>query len=113
MNIFTWLKNMRSGQGKALSLYKRGMAKALMHDHHGALDDYTAAIVMPGAPADVVAMTLYNRALLHAANRDDQQAVSDLEAILAMDVALILANVKTMARQKIDRIESRSRKSKV
>jgi hypothetical protein len=109
MSIFTWLNELRSGRVKACSLYKRGMAKAIRRDQQGAIDDYTAAIGMTDAPPDVVAMTLYNRALVFVSKGDDQQAVDDLEAVLAMGEALI--NVKTMARQKLARIDARSRKS--
>ena len=108
MSIFTWLRDLRSGRAKAFSLYKRGMKKAIKQDQQGAIDDYTAAIDTPDAPADVLAMTLYNRALVYSSKGDDQQAVDDLDAILAMDEAMI--NVKTMARQKIARMEERFHK---
>ena len=53
MNVFNWLTGHFSNRGKALSLYKRGMAKAKKHDHQGAIDDYTATIGMPHAPASM------------------------------------------------------------
>ena len=111
MNIFRWLTNCFSGRGKAMSLYKRGMAKAKKHDHQGAIEDYTTMISMPDTPADLMAMVLYNRALVHVAAGDDQKGAVDLDAVLAMNEALV--NVKTMARQKLARMESRSSKSNV
>lgn len=111
MNIFHWLTSCLSGRGKAVSLYKRGMAKAKKHDHQGALEDYTTTIGMPGTPADLLAMVLYNRALVYVAAGDDRMGVADLDAVLAMNEALV--NVKTTARQKLARMESRSSKSTV
>lgn len=111
MNTFNWLKSRFSSRGKALSLYRRGMARAKKHDHQGAIDDYTATIDMPDTPSDVKAMALYNRALVHVAAGDDRKGVDDLDAVLAMAEAL--ANVKTMARQKLAKLESRFCRSNV
>ena len=94
-----------------MSLYKRGMARAKGHDRDGAIDDYTTTIDMPGTPSDVRVMALYNRALVHAAAGDSLRGVDDLGTVLAMDDAP--ANVKTLAKQKLARMESRSRKCKV
>ena len=114
MNVFDWLTGHFSNRGKALSLYKRGMVKARKKDHQGAIDDYTTTIGLPDAPADVKAMSLYNRALVHVAAGDDRKGVDDLDAVLAMmDDALVMVNVKTMAREKLARMEFRSRKSNV
>ncbi len=54
-------------------------------------------IGMPGTPADVIAMALYNRALVHVATGGDQKGVDDLIAVIAMDEAQV--NVKTKASQ--------------
>ena len=86
------------------------MARAKKHDHDGALTSYTAAIEAAGVPDDVKAMALYNRALIHVAVRDNSKGVADLEAILAMKEALAIENIKTMARQKLAKIESRTNK---
>jgi hypothetical protein len=109
MNVFNWFAVRFSNRGKALSLYRRGMAKAKKHDNQGAIHDYTKAIGMPHTPADVRAMALYNRALVHVAAGNDRKGVNDLDAVLAMDRAPL--NVKTMARQKLARKESRFRQT--
>ncbi len=96
----------RGTSHSAMSIYKRGIAKAKKHDHEGAIDDYSAAIDMSDAPPDVKAMALYNRALVHAANRDNTKAVNDLKTVLAM--AAIPTNVKAAADEKLKRIERRS-----
>jgi hypothetical protein len=66
---------------------------------------------MPHAPSDVKAMALYNRALVHVAAGDDRKGVDDLDAVLAMAEARV--NVKTMARQKLAKLESRFCRSNV
>jgi hypothetical protein len=109
MTFFRWLVSKLSGRNKALSLYKRGMKKATKRDHEGAIADYTATIGIPDAPAELIAMVLYNRALVYVATGDDRKGNDDLEAVLAMKEGLV--NVKTMARQKLARMESRSNKT--
>jgi hypothetical protein len=68
-------------------------------------------IGIPGTPADLTAMVLYNRALVFVAAGDDRKATDDLNAVLAMKEASV--NVKTMARQKLSRMEARSSRSNV
>jgi hypothetical protein len=92
-------------------LYKRGMAKAKKQDRQGAIHDYTTMLGMPGTPADLMAIVLYNRALMYIAAGDDRKGAVDLDAVLAMNEAF--GNVKTMARQELARIQSRSSKSNV
>jgi hypothetical protein len=111
MKIFKWIQGHFSSEGRALTLYRRGMARAKMHDHQGAIDDYTETIEMPEAPANVKAMARYNRALVHVATGDFAKGVADLDAVLAMDDAPL--NVKRMAKQKLAKRESRSRKAHV
>jgi hypothetical protein len=111
MNVLNWLANCFSNCRKPMALYKRGMGKAERHDHQGAIEDYTATIRMPGTPADLIAMVLYNRALVYVASGDDRKGADDLDAVLAMNEALV--NVKTMARQKLARMKSRSRRRDV
>lgn len=111
MNLLNWLAKSFSHRGKAISLYKRGMVNAKRSDHQGALEHYTTAIGMPGMPADLLAMVLFNRALVYVAAGDEPKGSADLNAVLAMNKAPV--NVKTMARQKLVRMESRASKSNV
>lgn len=111
MNLLGWIKGNFSVRRKALWIYRRGMARAKKHNREGALVDYTSAIEMPNVPADVKAMALYNRALVYLAAGDDPKGVDDLGAVLAMDGAMMMINVKTMARQKLAKIESRTREN--
>ena len=108
MNVLSWLTSLVSNRSKSLSIYKRGLARAKNHDLQGAIDDYTSTIGMPDTSADVKAMALFNRALVHVAAGNDQQGTDDLDAVLKMGRAP--ENVKLMAKQKLYRMESRSRK---
>lgn len=110
MNIFRWLAGCFTNRGRALSLYRRGMAKAKKHNHQGAIHDYDMVMAIAATPDDVKAMVLYNRALVHVATGEKQKGVTDLGAVLAMDDASV--NVKTMARQKLVRMEIHSPEKK-
>jgi hypothetical protein len=111
MSITNWMGGLLSKNGKALSIYKRGMEKAKKHDHQGAVDDYTTAINMPGTPANVKAMTLYNRSMVYAAVGEGAKAIDDLHAVLAMPEDL--PDIKNEATRKLIRMERRGRKNKV
>jgi hypothetical protein len=111
MNVFNWFTTCFSNRAKAMFLYKRGMVKAKKRDHQGAIHDYSTTLGIPGTPPDLMAMVLYNRALVYVAAGDDRKGAEDLDAVLAMNEPLV--NVKTLARQKLARMESRSSKSQV
>jgi len=114
MSLLKWLKSLFTGRGKALLLYRRGMARAKKHDHQGAIDDYTALIDMPNTPPDVKAMALYNRALVYSADAADEnnsKAIKDLNMVLA--TAKAPTDVKTEARRKLERMKRQSSKTNV
>lgn len=106
MKIFDWLKGQFSKRSKATVAYKLGMKKAQLHDHEGALQQYTTAIAMPGAPPDILAMALYNRALVLATQGDAASATRDLNSILAMKQDL--TQIKMEARRKLVRMRRSS-----
>ena len=103
MTFFKWLTRRWSVRGVDLAFYKRGMTRANNHDRQGAMDDYTSAIDLHDAPADVRAMARYNRALLYAAVGDVVNATKDLNAVLASNATL--TRIKSAARQKLDRMQ--------
>lgn len=106
MTFTGWLQGVFSGHGKAMSSYRRGMAKAEKHNHQGAIDDYSAAIDDSAAPKDVQAMALYNRALVYCAIGEQLKATQDLNLVLEMEESFV--NIKTMARQKLSRMVTRA-----
>lgn len=109
MRFSYWLKSLFSSRGKALSLYRRGMARAKKQDHEGAIDDYTTTIGLPHTPPDVKAMALYNRALVYAAHEDHPKALDDLHLVLTM--AATPEDIKTEARRKLERMKRQSGKT--
>jgi len=105
MSVLDWLISGFSDHRKALSLYRRGMSKANKRNHQGALNDYTASLELRDIPADVKAVVLFNRALVFIAAGENQNGISDLDAVLAMDD--LLPNIRTMARLKLEKMKTR------
>jgi hypothetical protein len=105
MSFTSWVKGLFSLRGKAISLYRSGMAKATKHDFHGAIADYSAAIQEPHFPTDVKAMAIYNRALAYSAIHDDAKAIEDLDSVLEMPASP--ANIKSYAQERRARIRQR------
>ena len=105
MGLASWLRNRFSHRRKAISLYRRGMAKANRRDYNGAIADYSNAIESPHAPNDVKAMAIYNRALAYSSIREDARAADDLATVLAMPGLPV--NVRNHAQQRRERIRRR------
>jgi hypothetical protein len=97
-----------SSRGKATMLYKRGMQKAGDRDLDGAIGDYTGVVDMHGAPTDVIAMALLNRALAYSRVHDDTKAVADLERVIVMTGAT--QQVIDAAHEKLHRMKRRTSK---
>jgi tetratricopeptide (TPR) repeat protein len=105
MKFFDWLSGVFSRQANGLTLYKRGMVRAQVHDHQGAIDCYTQATDIPNTPSEVIAMVRYNRGLVYLAIGEMEKAGSDFNGVVSMDDVSV--NVKTMAKSKLARIEQR------
>ena len=105
MSFNTWVMSWFSHRGKALALYRGGMAKASQRDYEGAIADYSAAIQEPEIPTDVKAMAVYNRALAYSAIHEDAKAAEDLATVLQMPD--LPENIKTAAQQRRERIRRR------
>src|SRR5689334_22937895 len=84
MSFIRWLKSWLTHRGKALSLYRSGMANANKHNYEDAIADYSAAIRIPDVPPDVKSMATYNRALAYSSIHDNEKAAEDLAAVLQM-----------------------------
>lgn len=105
MNFFSrWLWP-HSSRREAMSLYKRGLARAQKNDLSGATASYTAAIELPDSPDDVKAMALYNRALLLAGGGYLAQALADLQTV--MELPMSPSSVKVAARRRLERLQHR------
>ncbi len=108
MSVAEWFKRRFSKAPTAMSLYKAGMEKAQQQDNDGAISNYSRAIELADCPVDVKAMALYNRAVVLAANKEIDQAIDDLNAVLKMNGASV--KVQKAASQKLDKIRRRSGK---
>ena len=108
MSLTEWLKGCFSHRGKALSLYRAGMAKAKKRDYGGAIEDYSAAIEASAVPNDVKAMSLYNRALAYSAIAEHTNAAEDLAAVLEMPS--LPENIRKAATDRRERIRRREEK---
>ena len=102
MKFFQWLRGRQTVRSAMLSLYRRGLARGEKRNRKGAMDDYTSVIDAADAPADVRAMALYNRALLHVSRKDFRRATDDLQAVLAIE--LRRHDIKSAATRTLDRI---------
>ena len=79
--------------------------KAGKRDLEGAIAEYSSVIDMKGAPADVIAMALLNRALAYSRAHDDDRAGEDLDRVLKMDGAS--KQVINAAHEKLHRMKRR------
>ena len=107
MSRIGWFKDKLPTRWRALSAYRRGMAKARRQDPAGAINDYTSVIEMSHAPKDVVAMALFNRGLAYVASGEFLKGDDDLTVVLQMDGAP--TNVKRMAKKKLAKRKSRKK----
>lgn len=105
MSFGSWYKRLRGVRSAGLSLYKRGMTQANRHDEKSAMGSYTEAIEMPDMPDDVRAMSLYNRALLHAVSKNYALARADLNELLA--ISSVPHQIELAARRKLERMQLR------
>jgi hypothetical protein len=106
MSFIDWLKSCFSHRGKAVSLYRSGMAKANKRNYGGAIADYSATIREPNIPTDVKAMALYNRALAYSAIHEEEKSAEDLAAVLEMPG--LPNNIKAEAQERRERIRRRN-----
>ncbi|TWU38330.1 hypothetical protein [Novipirellula artificiosorum] len=107
MSLMRWIRSRLTHRGKALSLYRTGMAKANKRDYVGAIAAYSAAIRAADIPIDVKAMAIYNRSLAYTAIHEDEKAADDLAAMLIMPG--LSESIKTKARQRRERIKRRDK----
>jgi tetratricopeptide (TPR) repeat protein len=105
MKLFSLHLWPRSARSEVLSLYKEGLTRAEKQDSEGAMIAYTSAIDRAGAPNDIRAMALYNRALLFAAAGNTKLALADLREVI--ELPILQRDVKVAARRRIDRLQHR------
>lgn len=105
MKFLGWLRSGFFIRHKALRIYRQGRRRAKKKELERAIADYTEAIETIAVPTDVKAMALYHRALAYVASGNEGKGVEDLDSVLLMDGALVVLNIKTMARQVLIKIK--------
>lgn len=109
MNFLSWFRKRLSNRYRARSHYRQGMKNARVHRHQQAIIDYTSVIEMQEASADIKAMALYNRALVHDAMGNHLQAVVDLKKV--QEMIGTPEQVRLEARRKITRMDRSNARS--
>lgn len=89
--------------------YRRGMARAKLAQHAAALDDYREVIESDHVAASMLAMALYNRALVYDAQGELAAARRDLQRLLEVPGAA--ERVKTEARRRVLRMDNKLARS--
>ena len=102
-----WLKKFFSKKNTdALEYYKSGISKAENNNTNGAIEDYSKTIDHPTVNESLKSMALYNRALVYHVEKQNEEAVADLQRVIKMHGAH--AKVKTAAKSKLVRIQKRT-----
>ena len=106
MGFLNWLKQGFSYHGKAVALYRSGMAKANERNYAGAIADYSSALRQPHIQTDVKAMVLYNRSIAYSAIHEEAKSAEDLRIVLEMPG--LPPQIRTQAKQRQERIRRRT-----
>ncbi len=69
---------------RALTLLTRGALRRTLGDEDGAMADFEAVIVNPGAPADILAKALFSRSRHRSEAGDSDGALEDLTTVVTM-----------------------------
>ena len=103
MNFFKRIVGNFTAQGRALAKVAKGRDCAKRREPDNAIKYYTDVVDTSESPRDVIAMALFNRALVYAAIGKVRQATEDLKAILGMPEAI--AKIKKSASDKLVRMQ--------
>lgn len=92
-----------TARGRALAKVNEGMVCAKKGETDEAIKYYTDVVDSPESPRDVIAMAMFNRALVYTAIDKLREATDDLRAILGMPEAI--TKIKKSARDKLVRMQ--------
>lgn len=113
MNLIQRLFGQFTARGRALTKISKGRACADNRDSEEALKHYGEVVSSSEAPRDVIAMALFNRALVYTTIGRESDATQDLNTVLNMPESI--AEIKRSAsdklvrmRRKLEREESSS-----
>ena len=105
----SWFRKLSPARGRAAWHYRRGMLRAKRGQHTAALEDYGAVIELEHVDEGMLAMALYNRALVYDAQGNRPGAVTDLKRLLLLNAAA--ERVKTEARRRLVRMDQKLARS--
>ncbi len=106
MSIFGRLANLFTSSGRSDNLLRQGMEHATANRPEQAIAIYDSLISSKSAGVVARSRALFNRALAHSAMKNDTQAISDLQEVVAMPGAP--ENVVTAARTQLIRVRNRN-----
>ncbi len=101
-----FLKRFASGfttRGRALAQVEQAMVFAKKNESDNAIKHYSEVVNSSEAPRDVVAMALFNRALVYTTIGKEREAKHDLKAVLSMPETI--SKIKRSASDKLARME--------
>lgn len=103
MNLWKRMASRFTTRGRALAKVSNGRNCADKSESDNAIKYYTDVVDTSESPRDVIAMALFNRALVYAAIGKLNQATEDLKAILGMPEAN--TKIKKSASDKLVRMQ--------
>ena len=106
MGFLNQIGSMFTRSGREEALLDQAMEHAKNKRPEKALEIYESMLKTRSLSSSLRARVLFNRALVHSALKNDDQAVADLEAVLKLpDVP---DNVQTAAKERLTRLRKRS-----
>jgi hypothetical protein len=105
MGFFGQLANLFTRSGRDDNRLQEAMDHASAKRPEKAIGIYDALLSSQKISPTVRARALFNRALAHSSMKDDQKAIADLEAVVAMSAAP--ENVLSAARNQLTRVRNR------
>ena len=111
MNFFRRITASFTTRGRALARVDQGMACANNAQPEFAVKHYTDVINSSKSPRDIIAMALFNRALMYTSIGEESQATKDLKTILNMPEAM--PKIKKSANQKLVRMKRKLEREKM
>ena len=101
MNLIKRILGRFTARGRALAKIDKGMNCANSRELDHALDFYTDVIDSSESPRDVIAMAMFNRALVYSTTERECEAIEDLNGILRMPETIV--EIKKSASDKLVR----------
>ena len=109
MSVWQAIAGLFGSEGSHEPQLRQAIALAKERRFQEALQIYNSLVASKKVNADIRAQALFNRAFAHSAERRHEEARLDLEQILADPAAP--ANVQSAARQRLQRLRSKSERT--